>query len=119
MTNVEIDVLIKRYKDQFDNLYQRGRLALNDGFDFKDIAVFNDVAKETVAVLESLNRGLLLQDKKDVVYFLILKLYDEYSKKLPWYVRMIPFKDHFVKKNLKKYIEQAFDYLKEKGMVQG
>lgn len=111
------DELYEKYKDKVEAIYAKGKAAIDDGFDFKDLEVLKDLIKELKDLLDSMQEDLSLDEKKAFIVYHLMGLYDVYYKKLPWWAMFIPLKKYFVKKYVVKYVGKALDYLHDKGVV--
>lgn len=111
------DELYVRYKAEIEDIYNRGKAAVDDGFDFKDLAVLKDLIVEAKNILDDAQENLTLQEKKEFIVMLLMKIYDKHYEKLPWWAKLIPLKKYFVEKYVAKYVGKALDYLEKKGIV--
>lgn len=115
MTKQEMKELGIKLKAVSESVYEEGKAAIKDGFDWGDVETFGKLFEKIIINLDDLNQDLSLDDKKDFLVYFGLELY--YQQKLPWWMRFIP--KYFIKKNVKKYVDKVLDYLHLKGIIAG
>lgn len=107
--------LYEKYEDDFVDIYNKGKEAVADGLDWKDVITLSDLIKDIIDVVNNFQDELSLEAKKEFITFVILKVYNE--QKLPWFMKL-SFVRYFVKKKVTKLVDKAIDYLHVKGIVE-